>query len=462
MDSTVGKTACLFVVLLVAGTAGVPAAEDPLPWRNINPSKPFKKLWDTTMEDRDGVHVVERGWVVGPYMKSAREITPLYLKSLGEEAAKYVQRYLLRREMEELLFVETQDHRLYAVESDSGVIKWIVSFPRRIQYPPWVGPKNIYLTSNEVLYAVDRQYGLLAWRKPLSFPVSASPVMGEVGLLFLPSWENRVFCLDTAEMRIKWQFRVGGDIVATPGYAEGLLYVPCEDGTLYCVKGTGELNFAFPTKGPLRTAPCVEKGFVVVASNDNSVYCLNRYNGDKVWECRIGRPLREAPKVVRTTVFIRPYRRGITAISLVTGRILWEMPYTDKIVGYGKRTVYLYTGEYKRKIILGVDQETGEIRWVWDPARTFGIEFDYPLENVKEIHKVFLVNAVPGGVIAFREKGVFEKKEWEKGVAVAPKEEAAEKKKEKEKKKGEKEKEKKKKEEEDLLKGLDFLKDMEQ
>jgi len=449
----------LSVSMIIVNIPVIQADED-IPWKNISPSIPFAKMWDTSTEDRDGVHVITQGWVTEPYRKSLREISPLYEATLGEEAIDKIKSKVLRHEVEQLLFLETEDHRLYAVEAASGVIKWITSFTMPIQYKPWFGDNNIYLTSNEVLYATNRQYGLLAWRKPLRFPVSSSPIAGDMGRLYMSSWENRIFCYNTDERYVRWQYRVGGNIVATPGYSDGLLYIPCEDGGLYCLKETGELNFKFQSKGALRTSPCLEKGlgFVIIASNDNSVYCLNKYNGSKVWECRIGRPLREKPEIIRTTVFIKPYRKGITAISLETGKVLWQIPYTTDIVGYGEKTVYLYTGNYRRQLILGVSQDTGTIEWVWNPRRTFRIDFNYPLKNVELINKVFLANKIPGQIIGFREKGMFEKKEWEEDIAVAEDKKEEEKKKEEGKEEKKKEDEKKK---DDILEGLEFLEELE-
>ncbi|MFC1582982.1 PQQ-binding-like beta-propeller repeat protein, partial [Planctomycetota bacterium] len=189
----------------------------------------------------------------------------------------------------------------------------------------------------------------------------------------------------------------------------GMIYVPCEDGSLYCLKNTGELSFRYITHGPLKTAPVISKGFVIVGSDDNSVYCLNRYNGEKIWECRIGRPLRQAPEVLGKEVMVKPEGKGMTAISLETGKVLWEMPYTDRIIGFGKDTLYLYTGTHRKsRLVVGVVRETGKIIWVWDPRLDIKEHFDEPLPNTKEINRVFFVRKNPGRIWMLGEKGLFE------------------------------------------------------
>jgi outer membrane protein assembly factor BamB len=403
-----GRAYLAVIILLLAVTPMV-SAKDDAPWTEVQISRPFKAVWGAKLEDRDGSHDLRNGWVEREYQKKERAVAGVSREALGDEATEILRRKLVKSEFEKLLFAETEDHRLYALEMESGVIKWVSFFPRKIQYRPYFGDTSIFLTSDETLFATNREYGLLVWRHPLNFPISTSPVIGETGLMYMASWENRVFCYDTLSKGINWQFRVGGNVTATPLYEGGMIYVACEDGSLYCLKNTGELSFQYVTHGPLKTAPIISKGFVIVGSDDNSIYCLNRYNGEKIWECRIGRPLREKPEVLGKQVMVKPEGKGVTAISLETGKILWEMPFTDRIIGFGKDTLYLYTGGHRKsRLVVGVVRETGKILWVWDPRLDIREHFDEPLPNTKEINKVFFVRKSPGRIWMLGEKGLFE------------------------------------------------------
>ena len=66
-----------FILILAVICIPCIRAGEPLPWKDISPSIPFKKMWDTSTEDREGIHVITQGWVTSPYRKSLREISPL-------------------------------------------------------------------------------------------------------------------------------------------------------------------------------------------------------------------------------------------------------------------------------------------------------------------------------------------------------------------------------------------------
>lgn len=405
------KRSCLLALVLIGACTAVITAADtpPTPWQGIQPSIPFRAIWSVEIRDQDGSHDIANCWVEREYLKAVRVASVLERESLGHETVDMLGAKFNAPGTEKLMFVESLNHRLYAVEVESGVIKWVSYYPRQIQYPPYFGEQSIYLVSDETLFSTSREFGLMEWRKPLTFAVSACPVLGESGLLFVPSWENRLFCFDTGGKILTWQVRLDGDILGNPAYEGGLIYVPCTDGNLYCVKDTGEISWKFPTKGPLNFGPRAKEGNLVFASADNSVYSINRYNGAKIWEARIGNEIIDSPEIIGKIVLVQPEGRGITAVALETGKILWEMPYTNAVVGFGKKIIYLWTGAHpKDRLVLGVDQDSGVIVWTWDPKDSIKMRFDGPLKNVNEVNKVFVVNQAPGRLFMLGEKGYYE------------------------------------------------------
>lgn len=65
-------------------------------------------------------------------------------------------------------------------------------------------------------------------------------------VFFGSSSENKLFCLDAATGAICWKQRLGGPIRLAPTYADGRVYVGCDDGYAYCFEaGTGRLVWRF-------------------------------------------------------------------------------------------------------------------------------------------------------------------------------------------------------------------------
>ncbi len=61
------------------------------------------------------------------------------------------------------------------------------------------------------------------------------------------------------------------------------------DGSIHALDAaTGESRWAFPTRGPVRFAPCYFEGKIFAGSDDGYLYCLNAEDGSLLWKKRGG------------------------------------------------------------------------------------------------------------------------------------------------------------------------------
>lgn len=105
--------------------------------------------------------------------------------------------------------------------------------PRFAPQPAWEGPKP------------EPVEGILELRR-YHFDDAFQVAAAEGRVFFGSSSENKLFCLDAASGSIRWTRLLGGPIRLAPAWADGLVYVACDDGYAYCFEAkTGALRWRF-------------------------------------------------------------------------------------------------------------------------------------------------------------------------------------------------------------------------
>ena len=86
-----------------------------------------------------------------------------------------------------------------------------------------------------------------------------------------------------------WNYTTGLVVWASPAIVGDYVYIPSDDGNVYCLDAlTGAKIWNYTTRATRRGAPigssvAVADGYVYFGCWDHNVYCLNASTGDKVW-----------------------------------------------------------------------------------------------------------------------------------------------------------------------------------
>ncbi|HEU5478572.1 MAG TPA: PQQ-binding-like beta-propeller repeat protein [Candidatus Tumulicola sp.] len=187
---------------------------------------------------------------------------------------------------------------------------------------------------------------------------------------------------------VKWRFRTGGMIFASPSVADGVVYVGSADGKLYAVRAAdGALVWKFATGGPVNSSPAVVNGVVYFASLDGNVYAVGAADGRRRWryetegERRFTAPgihgmiprtqlmpdpfdvFLSSPAVARGTVYIGSGDHFVYALDAASGALRWRVR-TGNVVhaspAVSNGTVYI--GSWDR-YFYALDARTGAVRW---------------------------------------------------------------------------------------------------
>ncbi|MBS0472491.1 MAG: PQQ-binding-like beta-propeller repeat protein [Proteobacteria bacterium] len=187
---------------------------------------------------------------------------------------------------------------------------------------------------------------------------------------------------------LKWKFKTGGRVIASPVVEGGLLYIGAGDGVFRAIDAkSGALVWKYQTQARIASSAAVVDGVAYVASYDGRLYALDAKTGALRWSFATGGERRFAaphihgilpmaetmpdpfdffmssPAVVDGRVFVGSGDGNVYALDAKTGTKLWAYQ-TGNVVhaspAVAKGTVYV--GSFDT-YFYALDAKTGALKW---------------------------------------------------------------------------------------------------
>jgi eukaryotic-like serine/threonine-protein kinase len=166
--------------------------------------------------------------------------------------------------------------------------------------------------------------------------------------------------------RVRWRFRTQDEVRSTPVTDGNLLFVGSYDGRLYALDiGRGERVWQYMTEGGICGTPALWEDLIIFGSEDFTVYALGRREGAEAWCHRTLKQVRSSPRVFDGRLFVGSDDGHCYALDPRRGQLLWKYralrevrtspAYADGLVFFGTSDEYLYA----------LDAETGERKWAY-------------------------------------------------------------------------------------------------
>src|SRR3989441_10307827 len=236
-----------------------------------------------------------------------------------------------------LVFVNSYDTNVYAIDEYSGQQKWSFYTGSVIFSSPAVANGMVYVASRNggILYALNEQTGSEVWgRGSLNYFIASSPAIAD-GKVFYGNW-----CASGC-----FQF---GQFVAVDVSTGAVVWA----------------NATLPSSS-VSSSPAVDSGRVFFGLDDGSVTALNETNGKAIW-----RVVPAAAVTIRNALAIAYGRAYIgtatkfAALDEITGATAWSFNTgnsnsTSAAVSNG--VVYFGTGKGN---VYAVNATTGVQKWV--------------------------------------------------------------------------------------------------
>lgn len=228
------------------------------------------------------------------------------------------------------LIVQTADGRVYALDQDTGRIKWNFSSPEPLltlhgTSTPRVIPGATFAGfANGRIVALDNRNGQMLWDTRVAVPsgrtdieqlvdVDAQPFITSLGMLVSTSYQGRVMAMDPRSGRALWE-RKDSSFYPVVEAKDKLLYVD-EGSRLIAVdhRSGSVLWNQDALEGRRLTAPVVWLGMIAVADYEGYVHLISADDGQLIGRIQADTSGVEQPLLVSA---------GTLYATAVSGRVV--------------------------------------------------------------------------------------------------------------------------------------------
>lgn len=187
--------------------------------------------------------------------------------------------------------------------------------------------------------ALDLQSGSTLWHHASDLRLSGGPGAGE-GLVVAGTLDGEVVALDAATGAERWTAKVPNEVIARPAIGQGVVVVRSNDGRVTAFDAaTGERRWFWVRDLPPLTvrgnAPVtLAPGFVFVGTDEGGLTALSLVDGRVMWEQPVGvadgrtelermADVDGAPVLDGNVVIASSYKNSTVAFEGPSGRPLW-------------------------------------------------------------------------------------------------------------------------------------------
>lgn len=236
---------------------------------------------------------------------------------------------------------------LFALDATTGQALWSKPFDpgtkTRIWSKPAVKGNTVFVASQDHhLYAVNTADGSLIWK----FPKDGQPEIGTLpgspvvhgDTVYVGSFDSNLYAIGL-NGELKWKFTAEGRLWDGPAEANGVLYQGDLSGNIYALDPATGLATGWPQPaklaGGVLATPLVADGVIYVGTDQAKVYALETATGRSVWQipfsARDGEMMLITPQISGDSLIVLPNLAGADPIRLyglnkATGAQLWRFP----------------------------------------------------------------------------------------------------------------------------------------
>lgn len=281
------------------------------------------------------------------------------------------------------LYLGTNGGRFMSVTPGSGRIVWSRGFGRCIAaaaaasdgtvYVPMMGRRPCRSDTSGYLVALRAESGHEVWRFRAG-PIESSPLVSD-GIVYVGSWDHRVYAVDAGSGRVRWMFSTGDKVKGGASLGYGAVYIGSYDGRLYSLDvRNGRLRWSADAGAAIYATPSIAGGRVFVGTLGGTISAFDARTGNVVWSTRTGGYVYSSAAVWRGVVYVGSYDHGLYALDAATGRVRWRFAAPGPISGtptvvaglvYAATCAICIAGQSQLGIqrTYALDARTGRVVW---------------------------------------------------------------------------------------------------
>lgn len=209
----------------------------------------------------------------------------------------------------------------------------------------WINKTGIGIYSSPALYN-DKVYvgddmgyltcyrlkdGNKIWQFKSGHRIVGTPEAKDEVVVF-GSADKKIYGLNAENGKVLWTVQASEPVLGAVTIDNGVAYIGASDHTFRAINiHTGKVLWTYKdVKGYIVAKPLVEGNKVIFGAWDNTLYCLNKTNGEEIWKWTGGltrmhfSPAQVWAVAAHGKVFIADPQRALTAIDLETGETIYR------------------------------------------------------------------------------------------------------------------------------------------
>lgn len=262
------------------------------------------------------------------------------------------------------------------------VLLWSVAAGRGmdddyLRLSPVIQEGQIFVASKSGLITdLELAHGHKLWQKNIKQIITSGPAINK-GIIIIVTKQPLAIALDANSGDVLWRATLPNQVLAPPAVGQGKVIFKTVDGQILAFElRTGTSLWTYEHGSPLlilrpSSAPKIVDNKLVVGFSDGKLAAFNLKNGNLIWERTIAFPqgvtsvdqlvdVAADPVLSHDVIYVVTYQGQLEAISLRSGRILWERSFSS----YSGLSIgnSLYITDTKGGV-WAFNRSTGELLW---------------------------------------------------------------------------------------------------
>ncbi len=174
------------------------------------------------------------------------------------------------------------------------------------------------------VFHVERPSVRVLWRQTLPAAVKAGPMIAGARLIVARN-DGVVAAHDRRSGAVQWSVATGGEVLATPACADGVVVFGSGDGRVYAVDDAGAERWRYDAGAPVYGEPRVADGTVYIADNAGRLHALSLRDGARQWVFeRADYGSEGRPAIWGDLVVFGAWDGRLYALERADGRVRWS------------------------------------------------------------------------------------------------------------------------------------------
>lgn len=231
-----------------------------------------------------------------------------------------------------VIFITSADGKIYALTGENGSKIWEFDSGAPIEASALYYKNTVYAGNHKgVLYALNAETGKEKWKFAAGDKIAGSANYAEAShrqsLILVGSYDNVMHALDTETGKQAWEYSTQSYINGSPAvYKDILAFGGCDEFLRILRVGDGKETASFPMGSYIPSSVCFYKGDIYLAHYGGYLFCVSLLQNKILWQYpkdSAAGPFFGSPSVNREKVVIGSQDNKIYTVNRLTGELLW-------------------------------------------------------------------------------------------------------------------------------------------